>query len=71
MAHFYTTRQVKFPYTHDFTKCYSTTKINQIVNKCLNGLIITSQQFLILGSVKIMFTKLLLDKELEDAGFLR
>ena len=56
---------------HDFMKCCSGTKLNLfhwMVNKCLNGSIVSAYPFVISGSGKMMFTKLLLGKKLDDAG---
>ena len=35
---------------YNFTKCFSGTKVDQVVNKCLNGCLIF--QFVIFGSLK-------------------
>ena len=64
MKHFYTVQnKSNFLVLHNFVKCFSGTRVYQIENKC----IVLSFQFIISGSVKVMFTKLLLNKEMDDA----
>ena len=53
---------------HNFTKCFSGTRINQIENKCLNGYLSFVSAICYFGlKKKMMFTTFLLDKEMDDA----
>ena len=62
--HFYSTEQIKVPSVlHNFTKCFSGNRVNLIVNKCLNDLLPRC-----FSAPLKMFTKLLLDKEIDDRG---
>ena len=49
---------------HNFMKCFSGTQVTSMF-ECL---IVLFLQFIIFGSVKLMFTKVLLKKEIDDAG---
>ena len=53
---------------HNFLKSFSGSWENQIVNKDLNGESSCLSNLSFSASKKVMFTKLLLDKEMDDAG---
>ena len=60
--------KLNFLVLNNFTKCFSGTRVNQIVNKCLNGELSRFSNLLFWLRKKIMFAKLLLDKEMDDGG---
>ena len=64
MKYFYTIGQIKFPCVHNFAKCISGTRVNQIENKY----IVSSFQFVISDSVKSDVYKTFARKEMDDAG---
>ena len=47
---------------------FSGTQVNQVVNKYLNGHLSCLCNWLFSALQKVMLTKLLLDKEIDDAG---
>ena len=51
---------------YNFTKRFSGTRVNQTVNKCLNGCLVFAVCYFRFS--KKPFPKLLLDKEIDDVG---